>query len=181
MQKGNTCGWLPLIIRIGLGVSICGFAVHTLYRGKSNDPMSPNYILPHFNRMKKPHKCRLLRNIGRYERTVSSKKRSVGNDDTMLAARSLIELAEDGNASQFCEPHSGTASSTTMAIQDIEQLEVGCRTMQNENCWLHSECEWLEMENKRQIEEYSSLRKEHCAVLERCETLKILKHWLIVN
>jgi hypothetical protein len=79
----------------------------------------------------------------------------------MSAARSLLELAEDGNGSQFCEPYSGTASSTIMTIHDIEQLEVGYRNMQDENIQLRSECECLKTENKRLVKENTSL-KEKC-------------------
>lgn len=60
-----------------------------------------------------------------------------------------LELA---NGSLFCEPQSGTASGTTMKMHDIEQLDEGYHTMQNENSQLRNECEKMKRENQQLVE-----------------------------
>ena len=57
-----------------------------------------------------------------YERMVGTKKRRVDNHNRMSAAQSLLELSEDGNRSQFCEPHTGIYTSTCMSMSDSEIL-----------------------------------------------------------
>lgn len=115
---------------------ICG--AHLISGYNSNNPTSPYYTPSVFSHVKRPQKRKLLRDMRRYERTTCSKRRRIADENRLQAAHSLLELADDGNGSQ---PHSGTASCTTMTIHNIEQLEAGYRIMQNKSSKLRSECE----------------------------------------
>ena len=74
-----------------------------------------------FSHIKSPQKRKLVKDMKRYERLASTKKRRVDISDRMSAAQSLLELSEDGNGSQFCEPHTGTFTSTAMSMQCSRQ------------------------------------------------------------
>ena len=45
------------------------------------------------------------------------------NDARTCAAQSLLDSSESCNGSEYCEPYSGIATSTTMTVMDIETLE----------------------------------------------------------
>ena len=57
-------------------------------------------------------------------------KKRIDNNERMSAARSLIE---DGNGSNYCEPHTGTSIVTSISMCDIEDLECGYNNLENEN------------------------------------------------
>ena len=59
----------------------------------------------------------------------------------MSAAQSLLKLSEDGNGSQFCEPHTGTSTAMSLSMCDIENLELGYQNLLDENGQLLRECE----------------------------------------
>ena len=62
-------------------------------------------------------------------------------NDRISAAQSLLELLEDGNRSQFCEPHTGTFTSTDMYVNNIDALEEGSvQKLRDENVKLLREC-----------------------------------------
>ena len=55
------------------------------------------------------------------------------NDARACAVQSLLNLSESCNGSEYCEPYSGIATSTTMTIMDIEMLERDNNSLWNEN------------------------------------------------
>ena len=143
---------------------ICG--AHFISGCKSNDPTSPDYTPSVFSHVKSPQKRKLLTDMGRYERTIYSKKRRLADGNRLQA------LLDDGNGSQFCESQSGTASCTTMTMHDIEKLEEAYHTMQNENSQLHNECEELKKANHQLMEENCTLKREHNELLEKYKALE---------
>ena len=155
-------------------MSICGWICreHFISGRKSNYPASPDYIPPVFNHVKSPQKRRLLSNMDRYERITGSKRKRFANNDRVCAAQSLLDISDSGNGSQFCEPHSGIASSTIMSMHDIELIEVGLHTMQSMNSQLHMECEQLKEENQRLIYENTYQKEENHNLMERCKKLE---------
>ena len=46
------------------------------------------------------------------------------NSKRIAAAESLIDLAESGNGSDFCEPHSGTGTMTDISMADLCVMEM---------------------------------------------------------
>ena len=96
----------------------------------SDDPVSPEYVPSVFNHIKSPKKRKIVKDMARYEQMVRTKKRRVDNHHRMSAAQALLDLSEDGNGSQFCEPHTGTSTSTCMSMRDIEDLECGIECLQ---------------------------------------------------
>ena len=108
----------------------------------------------------------------RYERVVSTKKRRVDIDDRMSAAQSLLELSEDGNGSQFCEPHTGTFTSTDMSMNNIDVLEGSVQKLQDENVKLLRECEHLKQNNETLVKENGVLTENCKQLQEECKKLK---------
>ena len=88
---------------------ICGS--HFVNGCKSDDPVSPDYVPSVFNHIKSTKKRKIVKDMARYEQMVRTKKRRVDNHHRMSAAQALLDLSEDGNGSQFCEPHTGTSTS----------------------------------------------------------------------
>ena len=121
-----------------------------------------------FDHVKSPQKRRLLRDMGRYEERRALKERRRANydrrrsnDARACAAQSLLQLSENCNGSQYCEPYTGTASSTAMTMQDIEVLEGDNLNLRNENSLLLSKCEQLQMENQRLMDENTYLKERY--------------------
>ena len=104
--------------------------------------------------------------MGRYEERRALKERRANydrrrsNDARACAAQSLLQLSESCNGSQYCEPYTGTASSTGMTMQDIEVLEGDNLNLRNGNSLLISKCEQLQMENQRLMDENTYLKPE---------------------
>ena len=90
----------------------------------------------------------------------------------MSAAQSLLELSEDGNGSQFCEPHTGTFTSTDMSMNDIDVLEGSVQKLQDENVKLLRECEHLKLNNERLVKENGVLTENCKQLQEECKKLK---------
>lgn len=105
-----------------------------------------------------------------YKRMASTKKRRIDNSERMSAAWSLLQLSQDGNGSNFCKPHTGTSTATSMSMCDIEDLERGYHNLEDER--LLRECEWLKENNQRLLKENSSLREQYQHLQEECKKLK---------
>ena len=108
----------------------------------------------------------------RYKRMACTKKRRIDNSERMSAAWSLLELSQDGNGSNFCEPHTGTSTATSISMCDIEDLERGYHNLEDENRRLLRECECLKEDNQRLLKENSSLREQYQHLQEECKKLK---------
>ena len=78
-------------------------------------------------------KRKLVKDMERYKRMACTKKRRIDNSERMSAACSLLQLSQDGNGSNFCEPHTGTSTATSMTMCDIEDLERGYHNLEDEN------------------------------------------------
>jgi len=152
---------------------ICGS--HFVNGCKSDDPVSPDYVPSVFNHIKSPKKRKIVKDMERYERMVSTKKRRVDNHHRMSAAQALLDLSEDGNGSQFCEPHTGTSTSTCMSMRDIEDLECSILKLENENGKLLREYESLKHDNERLVEEKRTLKEQCTQLEEECKHLRELK------
>ena len=148
---------------------------HFISGRKSNDPTSPDYVPSVFDHLKSPQKHRLSSNMSRYERTVLTKKRRVANDKRASAAQSLLELSESCNGSEYCEPYTGVALSTTMTMNDIAVLERENHTLRNEKSQLHRECEQQRIEIQRLTNENTHLKEENHKIAERCKELEDAK------
>ena len=149
---------------------ICGR--HFISGCKSNDRMSPDYVPSIFDYVKSPEKRRLSLNLDRYERTVQVKRRRVLNDARYSCAVSLLELSESGNNLQYCEPHTGVASSTAMTIRDIDELESKCAVLQDQNRQLVMDHEQLKLVNQKLLDETEYLKKQNSILIKRCEELQ---------
>ena len=98
------------------------YGEHLVSGCKSNDPASPDYVPSVFDHVKSPPKRRLLSHMSRYEERRALKRRRANddrrsNDARACAAQSLLQLSESCTCSQYCEPYTGTASSTAMTMQ----------------------------------------------------------------
>ena len=142
---------------------ICG--AHFISGCKSDDPVSPDYVPSVFNYTKSPRKRKLVKDMERYVRMAGTKKRRADNDNRMSAAQSLLDLSENGNGYQFCEPHTGTYTSTTMTMNDIDILQCSLKKSQGENSKLLKECESLKQDNDKLVKENARLEK-HCKQLQ---------------
>lgn len=149
---------------------ICG--AHFLNGSKSDDPVSPDYVPSVFSYINSPQKRKLESDMKRYDRTVSTKKRRVDISDRMSAAQALLDLSEDGNGSRFCEPHTGTFTSTSMSLSDIELLECSVQGLQEENSKLLREREGLKQNNEKLLRENRMLTETCTQVQEECKTLE---------
>lgn len=152
-------------------MSILQFAQSTLYRGVKVTTL--HLLIMFLDHLKSPQKRTLSSNVSRYERTVFTKKRRVANDERASAAQSLLELSESCNGSEYCEPYTGIASSTTM--NDIVVLERENHTLHNENSQLHHECEQQRIEIQRLTNENTHLKEKKHEIQERCKELEDAK------
>ena len=147
-------------------------SVHFISGAKSNDPLSPDYVPSVFSHVKGPIKRKRMKNIERYERMAETKKRRIDNTDRLSAARSLLDLSNMGNGDQFCEPHTGTYTMTSLSMFDIKKLECDEQNLREENIQLKNDYELLSEANKKLMKENSFL-KEQCEHLEKeCRKLR---------
>ena len=56
-------------------------------------------------------------------RTAGTKRRRATNDARACTVQLLLEFSESFNGSEYCEPYTGTATSTAMTMNDILVLE----------------------------------------------------------
>ena len=90
----------------------------------------------------------------------------------MSAAKSLLELSEDGNGTQFCEPHTGTFTLTAMSMNDIDVLECNVKQLQDENSKLLKDNEYLKQDHERLVKENSILVETCKKLQEECKEPK---------
>ena len=93
----------------------------------------------------------------------------------MPTAQSLLQLSEDGNGFQFCEPHTGTYTATSSSMSDIKDLEHGYQNLLDENGQLSNECECLKEDNQRLMKENSTLKEQYKHVQEEYRKMKETK------
>ena len=92
------------------------YGAHFISGHKSNDPVSPDYVPSVFSHVKSPKRRKLVKDMDRYERVAATRKIRLETNERMSAAQSLLELSEDENGSQFCEPHTGTSIAMSCVI-----------------------------------------------------------------
>ena len=136
-------------------------STHFLSGAKSNDPLLPDYVPSIFSYTKSPLKRKLAKDRERYERAANTKKRRVEAGERLCAAQSLLDLSNMGNGTEYCEPHTGLHTMTTLSMADIKQLEEDKQKLVCDNLELKEKYEQLLKDNRKLVLEHEALKLEH--------------------
>ena len=121
---------------------------HFVSGEKSNDPLSPDYILTIFKHVSSPAKRKNRRSM-QVREAVRGEKRKDEDNDRRAAADCLLALSEEGNGTNYCEPHTGVYCSTELTMAGVKEVETRCAELEQENRSLQVQYQILDVERRR--------------------------------